>query len=124
MRRTAELDIIFFGSAMQGTVLVTAHQDRKGVFQLKGKLELSAKWQGSSKAEKRKAAKNRIKNAYDNEAEVEIIPAVSELEADKPKSYGLQPTAESALMKMPRLVVMNCKSNTIPNSSPETRTGS
>lgn len=70
---------------MQGTVLVTAHQDRKGVFQLKGKLELSAKWQGSSKAEKRKAAKNRIKNAYDNEAEVEIVPAVSELEADKPK---------------------------------------
>ena len=85
MIRTAELDIIFFGSAMQGTVLVTAHQDRKGVFQLKGKLELSAKWQGSSKAEKRKAAKNRIKNAYDNEAEVEIVPAVSELEADKPK---------------------------------------
>ena len=85
MIRTAELDIIFFGSAMQGTVLVTTHQDRKGVFQLKGKLELSAKWQGSSKAEKRKAAKNRIKNAYDNEAEVEIVPAVSELEADKPK---------------------------------------
>ena len=85
MIRNAELDIIFFGSAMQGTVLVTTHQDRKGVFQLKGKLELSAKWQGSSKAEKRKAAKNRIKNAYDNEAEVEIVPAVSELEADKPK---------------------------------------
>lgn len=52
---------------------------------MKGKLELQAKWTGSSKEERRTAAKKRIQAAYDNQVEVEVVPAFSELEADKPK---------------------------------------
>ncbi len=40
---------------------------------------------GSKKAAMRKAAKDRIKTAYIEEREVEIIPAIRDLEADKPK---------------------------------------
>ena len=43
------------------------------------------KWKSSAKAEKRKAAKDKIKNAYTEEAKVEVIPAIRDLNADTPK---------------------------------------
>ena len=45
----------------------------------------TAKWKTSTKAEKRKAAKEKIKNAYKEEAKVEVIPAKRDLTADTPK---------------------------------------
>ncbi len=53
---------------------------------MKGNLDLQAKWTGSAKEERRKAAKKKIKSAYEHQAEVEIIPAISDLERDKPKT--------------------------------------
>lgn len=53
---------------------------------MKGTLEIQAKWTGSAKEEKRNAKKKRIKSAYDHQAEVEVIPAISDLEKDKPKT--------------------------------------
>lgn len=43
------------------------------------------KWNGSSKADRRKAAKDKIKTAYKDSAEVEVIPATRDLTADEPK---------------------------------------
>lgn len=43
------------------------------------------KWNGGSKAERRKIAKDRIKVAYTDTADVEVIPATRDLEADVPK---------------------------------------
>ena len=45
----------------------------------------ATKWKSSSKAEKRKAAKEKIKSAYTEEAKVEVIPAIRDLTADTPK---------------------------------------
>ena len=45
----------------------------------------ATKWKSSSKAEKRKAAKEKIKSAYTEEAKVEVIPAIRDLIADTPK---------------------------------------
>lgn len=45
----------------------------------------ATKWKSSTKAEKRKAAKEKIKNAYTEEAKVEVIPAIRDLTADTPK---------------------------------------
>jgi len=42
-------------------------------------------WKGASKAERRKAAKDKIKVAYTDSAEVEVIPATRDLTADEPK---------------------------------------
>ena len=43
------------------------------------------KWKGSQKAERRNAAKDKIKTAYAEEAKVEVIPALKELTDDTPK---------------------------------------
>lgn len=43
------------------------------------------KWNGFSKAERRNAAKNKIKTAYKDSAEVEVIPATRDLTANEPK---------------------------------------
>lgn len=56
------------------------------MIQLKGNLDLQAKWTGSAKEERRNAAKKKIKTAYEHQAEVEIVPAISDLEKDKPKT--------------------------------------
>ena len=53
---------------------------------MKGNLDLQAKWTGSAKEERRKAAKKKIKSAYEHQAEVEVIPAISDLEEGKPKT--------------------------------------
>lgn len=53
---------------------------------MKGILDIQAKWTGSAKEEKRKAVKNKIKSAYDNQAKVEVIPAIADLEKGKPKT--------------------------------------
>ena len=45
----------------------------------------ATKWKSSTKAEKRKAAKDKIKNAYAEEAKVEVIPAIRDLTAYTPK---------------------------------------
>ena len=45
----------------------------------------ATKWKSGTKAEKRKAAKEKIKNAYTEEAKVEVIPAIRDLTADTPK---------------------------------------
>ena len=42
-------------------------------------------WNGASKAERRKAAKEKIKTAYRESSEVEVIPATRDLTADEPK---------------------------------------
>lgn len=56
------------------------------MIKLKGNLDLQAKWTGSAKEERRKAAKKKIKSAYEHQAEVEVIPAISDLEEGKPKT--------------------------------------
>ena len=43
------------------------------------------KWKASQKAERRNAAKDKIKTAYAEEAKVEVIPALKELTDDTPK---------------------------------------
>lgn len=53
---------------------------------LKGNLDIQAKWTGSAKEERRNAVKKKIKSAYDHQAEVEVIPAISDLEEGKPKT--------------------------------------
>lgn len=45
----------------------------------------TTKWKTGTKAEKRKTAKAKIKNAYSEDAEVEVIPAIRDLTADTPK---------------------------------------
>lgn len=45
----------------------------------------AVKWKTSTKAEKRKAAKEKIKTAYTEEAKVEVIPAIRDLTADTPR---------------------------------------
>lgn len=42
-------------------------------------------WNGASKAERRKAAKEKIKTAYRESSEVEVIPATRDLTSDEPK---------------------------------------
>jgi site-specific DNA recombinase len=57
------------------------------VIYIEGNIEnIKAKWSGSQKSVKRQAAKDRIKNAYSScSAEVEVIPAKSELKSNEPK---------------------------------------
>lgn len=43
------------------------------------------KWKTSTKVEKRKAVKEKIKSAYTEETKVEVIPAIRDLTADIPK---------------------------------------